>query len=198
MEKQLIIAISSEFGSGGHKISERLSEKFGIEFYDREILEHLAKEKGFLKDDIAKYDERPRNIFKSTRRGFHSNSLEEIVAEMQFDFIRSKADSGESFIVFGRCAESVLSGRDGLVSVFITGNVDTKMKTVMETFDLSETAALDKMRRHDKRRKRYHNEHSRSIWGDSRFFDICINSEVGIDNVADVIELFVKRKTGRE
>ena len=195
MEKQLIIALGREFGSGGHEIGKRLAKKLGINFYDRKMLDELANEMGILKDDLKKYDERPRNIFKSTRRGIFSNSLEEIVAELQFDYIRNKADSGESFVIVGRCAESVLAGREGLISVFVTGDEENKMKAVMEAFELSETAALDKMRRHDKSRKRYHNEHSRAIWGDSRFYDVCINSRIGLDNVVDVLELYVKKAT---
>ena len=197
MEKQLIIALGREFGSGGHEIGKRLAKKLGINFYDRKMLDKLAEEKGFVNSDLKKYDERPRNIFKSTRRGAFSNSLEEIVAEMQFDFIREKADKGESFVIVGRCGESILAGREGLISVFVTGGTEYKMRRVMKDFDLSEAAALDKMRRHDKSRKRYHNQHSKTIWGDSRFFDICINSEVGLDNVVDVLELYVKKATGK-
>ena len=33
-----IITIGREFGSGGHEIGERLSEKLEIPFYDKEML----------------------------------------------------------------------------------------------------------------------------------------------------------------
>ena len=65
---------------------------------------------------IQKYDEKPRNPFLSRRVGKHTNSMEEIIAEIQFDYIREKADSGESFVIVGRCAETVLKDHEGLIS----------------------------------------------------------------------------------
>ena len=37
--KQLIIAISREFGSGGHVIAEDLADRFGLDLYDYRILQ---------------------------------------------------------------------------------------------------------------------------------------------------------------
>ena len=45
MEKQLIISIGREFGSGGHVIAEALSKKFNIPMYDHNLLDHIAEEK---------------------------------------------------------------------------------------------------------------------------------------------------------
>lgn len=53
---------------------------------------------------------------------------------MQFEFLRKKAASGESFVVLGRCSETILKEYDSLVSIFVTGNKDRKLKHVMEKF----------------------------------------------------------------
>ena len=106
MEKQVIISISREFGSGGHEIAEQIAKNLGFHFYDRSMLDDLAREKNLQIEDLEKYDEKPRNPFISRRVGGHTNSMEEIVAEMQFDYLREKADSGESFVIVGRCAET--------------------------------------------------------------------------------------------
>ena len=45
MEKQLIISIGREFGSGGHVIAEALAKKFNIPMYDHNLLDHIAAEK---------------------------------------------------------------------------------------------------------------------------------------------------------
>ena len=39
MEKQLIISIGREFGSGGHVIAEALAKKFNIPMYDHNLLD---------------------------------------------------------------------------------------------------------------------------------------------------------------
>ena len=72
--KQLIIAVSREFGSGGHCIAEELARRFALPLYDRNILEEIADEKNVDSRNLEKYDELPKNhLFSRTVRGF-SNS----------------------------------------------------------------------------------------------------------------------------
>ena len=58
MEKQLIISIGREFGSGGHVIAEALAKRFNIPMYDHNLLDHIAEEKNLdlAREVIAKDD----------------------------------------------------------------------------------------------------------------------------------------------
>lgn len=193
MAKQLIISISREFGSGGHAIAELLAKKFELPLYDRNILDEIAKEKGIETEHLQGFDEKPRNPLLTRRVRGYSNSMEEAIAEMQFDYIRKKAESGESFVVLGRCAETVLRGTEGLVTIFVRGDKPCKIERVMERYDLSKSEAVAKMARHDRHRKSYHNAHSDMKWGDSRGYDLCINSSVlGIEGTADMLTKYIE------
>ena len=193
MAKQMIISIGREFGSGGHAIAELLANDLGIKMYDRNMLDEIAREKDVDVKNLEEFDEKPRKFLISRRVRDYSNSMEEIIAEMQFDYIRKKADSGESFIIVGRCAETVLKGREGLISIFILGNKKEKLARVMEKYNLGEDEALEKMTRHDKKRKQYHNNHSESKWGDSRNYDLCINSSrLGVEKTEALIKDYIK------
>ena len=44
MNKQVIISIGREFGSGGHAIAESLSKRFRLPVYDHNILREIAGE----------------------------------------------------------------------------------------------------------------------------------------------------------
>lgn len=192
---QTIISVSREFGSGGHLMAEKIAKEHGLKFYDRRLLDDIANENNIEVEILEKYDEKPRNNLLTRRVGPFSNSMEEILADMQFDYIRKKAESGESFVIVGRCAESVLKGRKDLISIFVTGDEDYKLARVKEVYHLSDTDALAKMRRHDKKRKRYHNKHSDFRWGDSRNYDLCINSsKLGIDRTAATLEDYIKAR----
>lgn len=193
MEKQIIITIGREFGSQGHEIADKVAEDLGFPLYDRNLLDHIAEEKGIEEHVYQKYDEKPRNVFLTRSVGEHTNSMEKHLADMQFEFIKKKADAGESFVVVGRCANSVLSYHPGLISIFILGDREFKINHVKEKFGLSRNKALDKMNRHDKSRKYYHNRHSKYKWGDSRGYTMCLNStKLGIEGTARVIENFVE------
>ncbi|MDY3746905.1 MAG: cytidylate kinase-like family protein [Lachnospiraceae bacterium] len=195
MEKQIIIAVSREFGSGGHAVAEKIAEDLGLAFYDRKMLDEIAKEKNIKIEYLEKYDEKPRKIILSRRVGNYSNSIEEILAEMQFEYIAKKADSGESFVIVGRCAETVLKDREGLISIFILGDREDKIKRVQERTGLDREQTIAKMKRHDFTRKHYHNRHSDKKWGDSRNYDLCVNSsKLGLDKTVEVIEAFIKAR----
>ena len=193
MAEQTIISVGREYGSAGHEIAERIAKELGFKFYDRNMLDEIAQEKNIEVKYLEKYEEKPRNLILSRSVKGYSNSIEEVIADMQFEYLRKKADSGESFVVVGRCAEEVLKDKEGLISIFILGDREVKLNRIKEKFHIEETEALLKMRRHDKNRKRYHNRHSDGKWGDSRNYDLCINSStLGIDKTVDIIEKFIK------
>ena len=195
MGKQLIIAIGREFGSGGHEIGKILADKFGISFYDRNILDNMFEGMEKTQEVMKQYEEKTVNPFLSRRVRGHTNSLEENLAEMQFDFIKEKADSGESFVIIGRCAESVLANYENTIKVFIRGNQKNKIERVMKIYSLDEKEASNKIKRHDQSRAKYHNKYSIEKWGSSKGCDICMNSScLGVEKTAEVIAEYVKKR----
>ena len=194
MGKQIIISVGREFGSGGHEIAECLAKHYNIPLYDKEIFDHV-EEKGSISAEVAKYfDEKPVNpIFYPVAMDGSYLPLEQTVANHIFDFIRAKGDKEkESFVIVGRCAEYVLRDNPNLISIFILGDKEVKKQRVMEKYELDEKAAYNKMKKADKMRKTYHNFYADGKWGDSRNYDICINSStLGIDNTLDTLVAYI-------
>ena len=197
MEKQLIISIGREFGSGGHVIAEALAKRFNIPLYDHNLLDHIAEEKNLNAEELKKFDEKPRNVLLSRTLKGHSSSPSDHIAMMQFEYLKKKAEKGESFVVVGRCAEMVLKEFEGMISIFILGDKECKTKRVMEVYDISKEEARKKMERHDVYRKQYHNSYCDSKWGDSRSYDLCINSSrLGIDGTVAMLADYIRARRG--
>lgn len=195
-DKQVMISISREFGTYGHHIAAMVAEDLGINLYDRALLDEIAEEQGIDVKHLEKYDERPKLPVISRRVRGYSNSMEDALFHMQSEFLQKKATLGESFVVVGRCAETVLKGREGLITIFILGDELKKLQDVKEKFNLSDKEALKKMKRHDLKRKAYHNRHSAIKWGDSRGYDLCVNdSKLGIDKTVELIERYIEERT---
>ena len=194
-EQQVIISVSREFGSGGHDISMILSRDFGLNMYDKSLLDEIAAEMNMNSEELKKYDEKPRNKFLTRSVGNYTNSMEDILARKQFNFIKEKADSGKSFVIVGRCAETVLAGQKGLITIFITGEKSYKLKRVMEHYSLSEEEARARINRVDRLRRQYHNRFSPHKWGDSRYYDLCINgTHLGVEGTAAVLEDYIRAR----
>ena len=79
-EKQVIITIGREYGSGGHLIADMLGEKYGLPVYDSTIIETIAEEKGLNLEELKKFDEKPRNRLFTRSVDGYSNSPEDVTA----------------------------------------------------------------------------------------------------------------------
>ena len=52
-----VITISRQFGSGGRSIGKKVAEKLGIPYYDKELVDQVAKESGFSHEFIEEIGE---------------------------------------------------------------------------------------------------------------------------------------------
>lgn len=190
--ENMIITIGREFGSGGHIIGERLAEYYNIPLYDKDLLIKVAEENDIEYEDLEGYEESPINILLSRTVNGFSSSLQDAIAHLEFDFIEEHAEFGESFVIVGRCAEEVLKDNPNAVKIFVLGDFDAKVRQIMRQFDLSEEDAIDEIKCTDKRRKSYHNHYCETKWGDSRNYDISINSSrFGIEETAEFLKTYI-------
>lgn len=193
MSDQLIISVGREFGSGGHLIAEMLAERFDLPLYDYNLLQEIVAGKSIDVANLKKYDELPKNrLFHRTVKG-HSSSPQFNIAQMQFDFIRKKAEEGESFVIVGRCAEEILKDHPALVSVFVIGDHAHKLERIKKLYNLSHEDADALMQITNRKRKQYHNHYCSTKWGDSRNYELSINaSRIGYEETTDVIEKYIR------
>ncbi len=195
MSKQLLISVSREFGSGGREIAHILAKRFDINYYDRNLLDEIAEENSFNAEKLRKFDEKPRRLFFSRTSRGETNSPELIVANYQFDYLVKKANEGESFVIVGRCADEILSSYDGIIKLFILADEECKIKRIAESRNVNPDQAKSIMHRHDRKRKRYHNYYCTIKWGDSRGYDLSINtSRLGIEKTADFLEQYIRER----
>lgn len=192
MNNQVIIAIGREFGSGGHEIADKLAKAYNLPLYDRNLLSEIAAHKNADFHELEELDEsKPNRFLTRTVRGL-DNSPAANIARLQFNAIKEKADNGESFVIVGRCAETVLKDCPALISIFVLGDIPVKSERIQKLYSLSESKALALMKDKDKKRKKYHNEHSLIKWGDSRGYDICINSSrLGVEKTVESLKQYI-------
>ena len=192
MSKRFIIAIGREFGSGGKHIGRALAKELGVKLYDRNIVEKIAEELDVDAEHLKAHDHKKRHFFHRAVKG-HTTSFEDHVANLQFDYIRRLGASDESFVIVGRCAEEILKGYEGVISIFVKADREQKIKNVMENFELDRASAVEKMDRHDRVRKHYHDRYCEGKWGEVDTYDLCIDStHFGIEGTADFIKEYVK------
>ncbi len=200
-----IITIGRQYGSGGREIGEKLSQKLGIPFYDKEILTAASRESGISEELFYQNDENNQgSLLYSLLMGNYSMGeggkvypdlpLNHKIFLAQFDAIKDIAQKGPCVIV-GRCADYVLADRKDLVSVFICADMGFKIGRLKEyNPDISEKKLEERIRKSDKKRSSYYTYFTDKKWGFAANYDLCIKSSfTGTDAAADIIADYLQR-----
>lgn len=204
----LVITIGRQYGSAGRDVGQRIAEKLGFAFYDKEIVE-MAAEKSNLSTDALKHaDERATNSFlysvasgSMSFHGIHTPSrydmpINDKLFIAESEVIKEIAAKGDSVVV-GRCADYVLENEENvdILSVFVYGSADYRIKRVMAAYGMTESKARDSVNKTDKRRRSYYEYYTSNDWGVMSNYDLCVNTEkLGINEAADMIVDYIKAK----
>ena len=199
-QKNTIINIGRQFGSGGKLIALRISEVLGIPVYDNELISKAADESGFSKELFERSDEK-RSIFSMSSffGGGRFGSAQNYVGDnelfkIQSEVIKNIAEKGPAIFV-GRCSNYIL--RDSkCLDVFISAPLEDRVKRVAERLGVSAEEARDRIGKQDRTRETYYNFFTFGNWGDAADYDLCVDSSLlGIEGTSDFIIDF-GRKAG--
>lgn len=193
----MIITIGRQHGSSGREIARLLAEKLNYKCYDKEIVDEAANHSDFSRDLIDAFDEKRMSAFILHAGGYGLNEnfrLNMQVVSAQFDAMRNIADKGNCIFV-GRCADYILRDYDNLVSVFILGDMDERLKCLERRQGLDEAEAKKKIKEVDKDRSSFYRYYSDQTWGDAQNYDMCINSsKLGVEGTVQVILDYIKAR----
>ena len=91
--------------------------------------------------------------------------------------------------------ETVLKNHPALVSIFVLADKESKITRVSKHNDISRSEAESLINMQNKKRKTYHNRYCEDKWGDSRAYDLCINSSrLGFDETVNELEDYINRR----
>ena len=187
--KHIVITIGREYGSGGRLIAKRLSEEMGITFYDKQLITEVAKKTGFSENFIRDTEhQRPTNSFLyDLYTSVATPSVPDQVFIAQAKVIKAAA-ARESCVIVGRCADYILREEPHVLKVFVNAPLDQRIKRAREEYGVTEANLESYVIRQDKARASYYNYFATGRWGQSREYDLCVNSRIGIDTAVKVIK----------
>lgn len=176
------ITIGREFGSGGHKIGQILSEQLGFSYYDNELIT-LAAQRGNLNEQkLGSFDEKKHNAYlyeinyEGNQNVVKGDSFSNTLYQLQKDVILDIAKMQNAIFV-GRCADYILKEADiPVLSVFISAPMEYRLKRTMEIQGLDEKTVLSLIKKKDKTRKKYYESRTGNIWGSPDSYDLFFDS----------------------
>ena len=199
MDLKYIITIGREYGSGGRFIAKLLAEKLNIKYYDSELIAKAAQESGIDPSVFEQYDEK-KEFFFGGASGLYSYDipLSQKVFLAQNDAIKEIAESGESAVIVGRCADYVLKEYENRLSVFICAPMEDKINRVVKYYGIDPKKAESVILKTDKKRRGYYNFYTDGDWGMARNYDICVNSKIGIEESVNAIVAYVNGRFNKQ
>lgn len=192
-----VITVSIQPGSGGRVMAQKLAERFNFEFYNREIIQEVAKS---IKIDPAVVEK----IEKERLSG-----VEDLIASFVRDhyiwpgmylehlesIVQTIGEAGKAVIV-GRGANFFLQP-DQRFSVRVVAPLKQRVRNVMKAFGASEAEAQRRVTNRQERRAAFIKKSFNADVEDPLHYDLVINTaHIGIEEAVDLLGMFIAKRYG--
>lgn len=202
MKKTITITISRQFGSNGREIGRKLAEYLDIGYYNKEIMEKIAKDMGVSSDFFNEDNQNEDGLYSISNRKFRSfGSIAELsvnsqVFERATDLICGIAQR-ESSVIVGRCADYILKDNPDTISVFCFSDLEERIRFSINEYDVPAKQAKKIVQEKDMKRARFYEFHTNQKWGDAKNYSLLINtSKMSTDEVVEIIAALYDKKAG--
>lgn len=176
-----IITVSRQFSSGGREIAKRLADALGYDYYDKEIISEIAKNKSL----DEKYVENtlgikaiPLHFARSFTFAYASTAKSELLVEEK-RIIDEIASKGRDFIIVGRNADILLKDYKPL-NIFVCADMESKINRCLEKSTEDKKPSVKEIEKQinkiDKGRASARSIISETKWGECTNYHMTINT----------------------
>ncbi len=208
LEETYVITISHQIGSGGAAIGQKLSERLGIPFLDREILQRVAQRLHVAEEELEGREERLSSFWQSFGRivelmdpaqnlmPAHYIPTDKELFDTEADTIRRIAENSRAILI-GRCCRYILRDHAHHFSLLVHANRQARLERLRCLYHVSPPEAERMIEANDRERSAYIHTLTREDWLDARLYDLCVNtSSTGLDEAFEIVLAAAKAKLG--
>ncbi|MBO4211482.1 MAG: cytidylate kinase-like family protein [Oscillospiraceae bacterium] len=177
-----ILTISREFGSGGRELGKRMADLLGWDYYDREIIDAVAAEKGMDANYVNAVLERHEwwAVPITFRRSFTvSTAPNTDLLVKEKEVIERIGKSGRSCILVGRNADFFLRDYEPF-RLFVCAEMEAKIRRCRERAEdgsaLSDKEIERQIRRIDRSRSATRELVAGNRWGERNSYHLTVNT----------------------
>lgn len=192
-KKYSIITIGREYCAGGTSVAERLSQKLGIPWFDRDFAALTAKNSGYALDEVLEEGEelsefsRFLNSFLNNATSYISSHDEIYKAQREALMMLPRP-----CIVMGRCSNLIYK-EEGVESfdIFLHADADVRLTRAKERD--GEDIEMKDIEKKDSKRENYYKNYTKHELADCREYNICLDTgAIGYDECADLLANILK------
>ena len=199
MNREFVITISRQFGTGGHEIGAELARRLNVKLLDKQILNEVAKRIPVVEDAMERIAVRNplwRDDFTNFYRtymnkaeydGQEHDETSRALFEAQAIAIRKIAEQ-ESCVLVGRCGFHIFEDHPNALKIFIHSSEDCRKRRIAEKYNLPLNDAAAMVVDNDYSRELYTKTFTGKDWTDARNYDISLDvRQFGINGAVDFL-----------
>ena len=194
MEKNTLVTITRQYGSGGREVADLVAKKMGVRRYDRKVVAMAAEKLG---DEANFHDliERSYNAPDNCLGNLGDYAYERVPQHNRMYIEQAKvilevAKEDGSAVFLGRCADYILKDQPNTYSFFIYADDDYRLARAKTLYAGHTIKELDA---EDKHREQYYAYYTGRTWGDPQNYDLMINtSKISLEAAADLIISYIE------
>ncbi|MDF2803405.1 MAG: hypothetical protein K0S61_3308 [Anaerocolumna sp.] len=198
MSEKFVVTIARQFGSLGRPIARLVSEKLGIDYYDRDIVEMTAKNMNLPVSTISDVEESAKSAFFNMNYplGMGTTAIQDSIFAVQRKVMVDLAEK-KNCIIVGRCADHILKDHKNIINVFIYAPYEARLSNCVERLNMAPGEAKKMISSVDKARESYHKHYCGYSMSDKEFKHVMIDSSLlGVEGTCEVLTDMIKRKFG--
>ncbi|ETP72698.1 cytidylate kinase [Lachnospiraceae bacterium JC7] len=184
-----VITISRNYGSHGHELAQKLSERLGIPYYDRDFVRKTAAESGFSQELI---DEDGEKIKIGTKliemlSPASLNSSHDEIFKAQSRVVLELSES--PCIIVGRCSNYILR-EAGIPSfdIYLTADRSWRIDNALNHKVKKEQVTEQYITKKDNERSDYYKLYTGRPMGMASDYTVCLDvGKIGMDRCVDII-----------
>ena len=181
-----VVAITRTCGSGGMSIGQLLADHYGVNIYDRKLLQLASEDSGISEELFASADENVKKsmLYKVSRKVYTGEIIppesENFTSNQNLFAFQAKVlkelAERESYVVIGRAADYVLKDFHNLIRVYIHAPKDICIEREMKRQGITEHEASAYVEKMDNYREAYYTYHTGHVWRDANNYDLCLDT----------------------
>ena len=204
--EKFVITINRELGSGGRTIGRLLSEKLGVPFYDKAVIDGLTQKFGLSPERIEEIKAQKKSWWNDINTYYQTlvNSANmPMEAEVKLDNasmfeteqrILQELATHSSCVVSGRTGFMVFREWPNHLNVFIQASMPHRIQRVMRRQNVSEQEARDIIAKMDTTREAYIKKYEDTSRYDTRNYQLVISmDDLSEDDAAEIIMDYIDR-----
>lgn len=193
--QKFILTIGREFGSRGQEIGKLIADHYNIPFYDKNDLEKIALNSGFIKSEELEHLNTIEKSGLSIKLWSASDrTLLKQMYNCQTEYIKIFAKKNNGVFI-GRCADFILKDYPNVLSCFIYSPLGIRTNYLSQKYGLTPDATATMIQRIDQARHNYYKYFTKQNRGDRHNHHIIFDSSLlGPEHSALMLEYIINQK----